>query len=61
MALRARPARTHRAGHAAYSAEERRREVAHLADLPDHLLYDTGLSRCNVPSLARPPRPDGDP
>jgi uncharacterized protein YjiS (DUF1127 family) len=61
MALRLRPVRTHQAGHAAYSTEKRRREAAQLAALPDHVLYDTGLSCCNVPSLARQPLPDGEP
>jgi uncharacterized protein YjiS (DUF1127 family) len=30
-----------------------------LANMPEHLLYDIGISRDGVPSLARQLRPDG--
>jgi uncharacterized protein YjiS (DUF1127 family) len=35
------------------TAERHRREYEQLADLPDRLLYDIGLTRDGVPSLAR--------
>jgi uncharacterized protein YjiS (DUF1127 family) len=39
---------------------KRRREAAQLDALPEYLLYDMGLSRDGVPSLARQLRPEGD-
>jgi uncharacterized protein YjiS (DUF1127 family) len=42
------------------AAGDRGREAAKLALLPDHLLYDMGLSRDNLPSLARQLRVDGE-
>jgi uncharacterized protein YjiS (DUF1127 family) len=35
------------------SAKRDRCEAAQLATIPDYLLYDMGLTRDNVPSLAR--------
>ena len=35
-------------------------DAASPANLPEHLLYDMGVSRDGVPSLARQLRPDGD-
>ena len=40
------------------AAEKRRRDAAHLARLPDYLLYDIGLTPDGEPSLARQLRPD---
>ena len=44
----------------AAQAETRRIEAKRLAAIPDHLLYDMGLTPDGVPSLARQLRPDGD-
>lgn len=42
------------------AAKKRRREAAALAGLPEHLLYDIGMSPDGVPSLARQVRPEGE-
>lgn len=42
------------------AAKKRRREAAALAGLPEHLLYDIGMSPDGVPSLARQVRPGGE-